>query len=203
MGRSISATANFVFKLHVAALESAGSAVRLYPVMDGVYASSASQGDFLAFLCSVFSKVAEAFNAEGDNGHRFVIRGGIAFGPVYHGASLGVGASKVLTKHTAYRDMILLGLPMVQAHIAEPAAPPFGLFVHESARTFAPPGASPLRSVWWHWKTHKTAKTWSTLGTTLHTYLDWCAERAESLQYPADRIARHKEMFTQFQASAI
>lgn len=148
MGRSISATANFVFKLHIAALESCTPVVRLYPVMDGVYASCPTQSDFMTFLRSVFQKVAADFVEAGDHSHRLVIRGGIAFGPVYHGHALGAQASQVLAQHAAYRDHILLGLPMVQAHLSEALAPPFGLFVHESARTFAPANTQPLHSVW-------------------------------------------------------
>src|SRR5580700_7078082 len=37
-------------------------------------------------------------------------------------------------------NKILLGMPRVQAHLAERGTPPFGVFVHESARVFAPVG---------------------------------------------------------------
>ena len=38
MSRSLDITSNFVFKLHSAVLDAAGTDIKLYPVMDGVYA---------------------------------------------------------------------------------------------------------------------------------------------------------------------
>src|SRR6202790_5750681 len=63
MSRSISATANFIFKLHIAALKAQIAGMRIYPVMDGFYASTPEKNKMLAFLRGVFRSVAEESNA--------------------------------------------------------------------------------------------------------------------------------------------
>ena len=45
----------------------------------------------------------------------------------------------------------MLGIPLVQAFLAESGAPPFGIYVHESARSFAPPNQSPISHILWRW----------------------------------------------------
>lgn len=197
MTRSINATANFVFKLHIAALESMQPRLSLYPVMDGVYVTSIGQADILGFLRNVFNLVAEEFIGTADIQHRFVIRGGLAFGPIYHGANVANSASPVLAAHVDYRAKILLGIPMVQAHVSESLAPPFGLFVHESARAFASPGTQPMHSAWWHWKAPGTAGVWAALEPAMHSYLDWYKLRTHSSDYSAQRIDHHRASFAE------
>jgi hypothetical protein len=198
MSRSLNATANFIFKLHAAALQASRSNVQLYPVMDGFYAASADQSSMLDFLREVLTGLAEEFNRQTRAEHQFVVRGGLAFGPVVHGQSVPQNASPILASSPNYRDSILLGMAMVQAHQCEATAPPFGVAVHESARTFAPSGQAVLHSSWWRWRNGSNAAIWKKLQTKLPTHLDWCADRALPLGYPADRIAAHKEMVRQY-----
>lgn len=86
MSRSLAISANFIFKLHTAALQAPNQNVTLYPVMDGFYASSSDKGEILDFLRSVFQEVAAEFNGEPVEHHRFIIKGALAFGPVIHGS---------------------------------------------------------------------------------------------------------------------
>jgi len=198
MSRSLSATANFIFKLHAAALQTPHAQVTLYPVMDGIYAAGGGQPDMLAFLRNMFQEVAQEFNDQPNNMYRFVIRGGLAFGPVVHGRTLPAPASNTLAANAAYRDHILLGIPMVQAHLSEAGAPPFGVFVHESARAFAPGGSEPLHSIWWKWANNANQAVWDALRPNLQQYFQWYAERSAPLGYPADRIKVHQEMAQQY-----
>lgn len=197
MSRSLRATANFIFKLHTAAIEAPPGTLSLYPVMDGLYAASPSQQNMLQFLRAVFQSVAEEFNNTADPIHRFIIRAGLAFGPAIHGRNVQNQASNTLADHAAYRDSILLGLPMVQAHLSEQSAPPFGVFVHESARSFAPTGHEPLHQAWWRWA-NINQPTWAALSEKLPEHLDWCAKRAIPLGYASDRISAHREMVRQY-----
>lgn len=197
MSKSIKITANFIFKLHIAALRATKKGITLYPVMDGFYAASASRNQMLAFLRDVYASVAEEFNSTGEHFHRFVIRGGLAFGPVIHGTGVGQCAQELKT-NTAYSNSVLLGLPMVQAHLSEREAPPFGVFVHESARTFAPSGSEPLHWIWWVWKDVQSATIWEALRTQLVAYLTWSEERSHAIGYSADRVKVHKEMVKQY-----
>lgn len=198
MSRSVRATANFVFKIHAAALQAPRSAVRLYPVMDGLYAAAPSQNGILEFLTGVFSSLATEFIGEKHPLHRFLLRGGLAYGPVIHGAGIGAEASDTLAENAQYRDAILLGMPMVQAHQVESSAPPFGIAVHESARSFAPEGIEPLHVAWLRWSNNPKVATWSKAENAILAHLDWFEQRSGPLSYPKDRIAAHRQMVREY-----
>ena len=199
MSRSIKATANFIFKLHIAAMKAQSIAVRIYPVMDGFYVSATDRNKMLGFLRSVFRTVAEEFNSTSKIQHRFMIRGGLAFGPVIHGGTV-LECAKELKDHKPYSESILLGMPMVQAHLSEREAPPFGIFVHESARTFSPKDVEPLHWIWWRWSEDapETLQIWNKLKEELITHLDDCRARSQAMLYAEDRIAVHKKMVEQY-----
>ena len=200
MSRSLDITANFVFKLHVAALQAPNTGVSLYPVMDGLYIASSTQQAILDFLRSVFSDIAETFVNEKENLYRFIVRGALAFGPVIHGAAVPASASNVFGSAVGghYKNAILLGIPMVQSHLAEKDAPPFGLFVHDSARTFAPPATAPLHHVWWRWVNAANSHVWNPLSGALTTYFGWCRERPNSILYDRERIDVHAGLARQY-----
>ena len=136
--------------------------------------------------------------------HRFIVRGALAYGPVIHGASVpniavqapGM-APNVFATNQPYKAAIMLGLPMVQAHEWTRQAPPFGIYVHESARSFAPPGQPPLHHVWWKWGAQGNP-TWGALPAALTAHYVWCRQNARAIQYEADRIAAHEEMASQY-----
>ncbi|HEY3965143.1 MAG TPA: hypothetical protein VGM05_11380 [Planctomycetaceae bacterium] len=148
--------------------------------MDGFYASAASQLDMLTFLREVFVQTADEFVHEPEPLHRFLIRGALAYGPVIHGTQVAANASNMFQNNVGHKDAILLGLPMVQAHEYERQAPPFGLFVHESSRSFAPPNIQPLHHVWWKWVNAQNANLWQQLRPALQAHYQWCRENALS-----------------------
>lgn len=199
MSRSIKITANFIFKLHIAALRANVGGVKIYPVMDGFYAASPNRNQMLVFLRNVYKSVAEEFNATVESHHRFMIRGGLAFGPVIHGQDVGECAQE-LANNAAYSNSVLLGMPMVQAHLSERDAPPFGVSVHESARAFAPDGTEPLHWIWWKWKNinDDSLTVWNTLRDQLMAHFDWCNARAQAIAYSPDRIEAHRRMVEQY-----
>lgn len=151
MLRSLSESANFVGKLHGAALSvSQGhSDVKLYPMIDGLYCRSARQASILGFLNEVFFRAGLAFVAENEHRHRFCIRGGLAYGPVLTGDDI-LRASTVLSQNSAYCSSILLGITLTQAFDVARESAPFGISLHESVRAFAPTGAPVLSGT--HWK---------------------------------------------------
>jgi hypothetical protein len=197
MSRSIRITANFIFKLHIAALTAQVAGVQIYPVMDGFYAAAPNRYQMQSFLRNVFKSVAEEFNATVEPHHRFMIRGGLAFGPVIHGHDVGQCATE-LGNNLSYANSVLLGMPMVQAHLSERDAPPFGVFVHESARVFAPDGTEPLHWIWWKWKNNDDSATWAALKGQLIAHLQWCKARAQAILYSLDRIDAHEKMVEQY-----
>ena len=201
MATSLRTTANFMFKLHIAAFQAPRERVRIYPVMDGFYAAAPDKTGVLRFLRSVFAALADEFNATEENRFRFLIRGGLAFGPSVHGADVPLAACAALPDAHGYRESILLGMPMVQAHQAEAEAPPFGLSVHESARAFAPTGEEPLHDRWWRWDEfgkEDVQLAWSSLEANMKAYFDWCTERSLRIGYPIDRINAHQTMAAQY-----
>jgi hypothetical protein len=201
MATSLRTTANFMFKLHIAAYQAPRERVHIYPVMDGFYAAAAGKGDMLRFLRHVFAALADEFNATEENRFRFLVRGGLAFGPSIHGADVPLAACAAIQDARGYREAILLGMPMVQAHQAEAEAPPFGLAVHESARAFAPGGEEPLHDRWWRWDEYgdeSVRLAWGALESNLKSYFDWCAQRSVRIAYPIDRVNAHRTMAAQY-----
>lgn len=202
MSRSLSIASNFIFKLHVAGLEAPHNQLRLYPVMDGIYVVSDRCGPLLAFIEHVFSAIADEFVSTPDNHHRFLIKGAVAFGPFVHGRDVPQAASDTLHLNANYRNAVLLGMSMIQSHLGERSAPPFGVFVHESARAFAAAGDQPFRQVWWEWFRQHHQALAQELRQELNDYFDWCAARSGAILYDRDRIAAHRQMAEQYLVDA-
>ena len=197
MSRSVETTANFIGKLYVAALKSERDSVRLYPVMDGLYAVSENQRSILYFLRQFFTMIAQEFNSS-ENRYRFMIRGGISFGPVYHGDMITESASRDLARESGHRDSLLFGMPMIQAYSAEGDAPPYGISVHESARAFCPSGDNVIPHRWFMWRHSHNNETWKALKHELNKYLDWCSCRSRQIGYPKEKIEFHKEIANEY-----
>jgi hypothetical protein len=200
MSRSVDAVANYIFKLHSAAASCHKTGITLYPVMDGVYVSTSDQTMMLDFVKDLFEECADEFLAVPQSRplHRFIVRAAIAFGPVIHGNSVpsqafhNAQSQNPFAAHANYQNSIILGPPMVQAHLSEQFAPPFGVYIHESARTFAPTGANPIHCAWWRWAS-KTDQRWRDLRSRLKTHYKWCQNNSEDIAYPVERIKEHTE----------
>lgn len=205
MSSSINSCANFVFKLHSAIIENISDKISLYPVMDGAYITSSSQKVITKFLTSVFYSITKMFIEEKNPYHRFLVKASLAFGPVFHGKDLPSDANNQFDTYPEYKNSILLGLPMVQAYMNEKNAPPFGVFVHESARAFAPTGDTPFTFKWWEWNrfisdldtTGKNAYR-KQLYDEINNYFEWAAKNTIALDYHSDRIAEHKKMAQEY-----
>jgi len=209
IGRSMDIASNFIFKLHIAVLESLDvlqdhekRSISLYPVMDGIYFVTNDQRALFRFLRGIFGGLAREFVETTEMKHRFLIRGALACGPVVHGSQLPESASDVLHNHPGYRESILVGLPMIQAYLTERLAPPFSLYVHESARAFAPEASRPIRATWWRWFTTPSDERWPDLAPrlrdALRDYFAWCEARATEIGYDLDSIKKHSLLATQY-----
>lgn len=186
--RSAKIAANFVYKIHHAALAH-DSNVTLYPVMDGIYACTKTRDEMKKFLSFVFRSVASDLIKTAKQEFRFVIRGAVAWGPVYHGRDLSPEASWTLDQHKEYKRQLLLGMPMVKAHAGEREAPPFGLYVDASARFADAP--YPF-DVWWQWYNEGDAELIGKLRTGLDAYYDWCTKNPDASGYEASRVRIHR-----------
>jgi hypothetical protein len=198
MGRSLSISANFIFKLHIAALSTPRSDVQLYPIMDGFYATSPSKEEMLNFLRAVLSKIGQEFLDTENPLHRFIVRGALAFGPIVHGSQVTDKVNLKLADNEQYKSAIFLGMPVVQAYLGEHNAPPFGIFVHESARAFSPDREQPLHHVWWKWVRPELGNVWNNLLKKLNSHYEWCMERPNRLLYETSRVEIHKKLANEY-----
>lgn len=185
MSRSTKTAANFIFKLHTAVVNSQTDGVKLFPVMDGVYATSNDKDEILSFLISVFGDLAEEFIYEENNPYRFIPKGAVAYGPVIDGGNVGSGASRDLADEEEYKSSILLGIPVIQAFKSEDSAPPFGVHVHESARTFSSDDDDPMPYVWWDWFINLDLD--GNLEDELMSYYEWCESNSNKISYPSEK----------------
>jgi hypothetical protein len=191
MKTSIKITANFVYKLHIAVLQSIQKTVSAYPVMDGIYLTSPDVNALCSVLGGVFNEISNCFKTDsGKPGFQFIIKAGMAQGEVYHGRDLKPEASTVLEKNRSHRDSILLGMPIVLALQAEKNAPPFGVAL-DSTLTAPNTITSPYGN-WWPWFNNKFDKR--AFSGLLDQYYDYFASHWQTSNYPTERMVIHRDM---------
>jgi hypothetical protein len=197
MLRSVRTASIPLMKLHVAALTAVKKnkfqSIDLFPVIDGIYVICEQLGPIQFFMSDVFRSMAAEFLVL-KYWERSVVRGAIAYGPVILGIESTKGAE--ILRESDYAKSILLGMPLVQAYVAEKTAPPFGVFVHESVRGFGPTSKRPVTAVLWRWwdKNTENKKLASALLPSLDEYYDWCKVHSVSSGYPIDRIEAHRAL---------
>jgi hypothetical protein len=197
--------ANFLMKLHVAALDAKATVayqdLELYPMIDGVYACTPTQGPMLAFMKTTLSRLALGFIFEANPLYRFCVRCGLSYGPIIKGRST-TQSSLVLGHNSAYCDRVLLGIPLSQAYDCERMAAPFGVYLDESTRAFAPPGADVLTGTHWKWWTFRNQPGDDDIAThlkkSLERHYDWCSRHVTTIQYEAEAIERHRNLVADY-----
>lgn len=195
MLRSVRTASIPLMKLHVAALtavkKNRGQLIELFPVIDGIYVVCEKLAPMEFFISDVFRSMAAEFLVV-ENWERSVVRGAIAYGPVILGKESKNGAA--ILAESNYADSILLGMPLVQAYVAERIAPPFGVFVHESVRAFGPTSRRPVTAVLWRWweRNAESRKIASALLSSLEEYYDWSQIHTVSTSYPVEKIEAHR-----------
>ena len=198
MSRSLPMAANFVCKLHVSALEGPHAPCTLYPMLDGLYITATSRDDLAALLECVFASNATLFLNTDKPQHRHFIKASVAFGPAVPGSDIPEACTRTLNDNPGYRASILLGIPLAQAFAGERKAPPFGVYVHESARAFAPIGQKPFPYRWWQWFGPHHRDMAQQLGIKIQEHYSWCEAQAYQLEYPVDRIREHRKMAAEY-----
>jgi hypothetical protein len=155
MATSMDKAANAIARIHIAthiAASQPGSSAQLVAINDGIFISSQNKKELCQIIRSTLMLLAGRFISKHDPQDRFLARCAIAFGPTFSGQRLAdqlMGAQK--RKPPATLQQVIFGSPVIQAYQAERHAPPYGVFVHESARAFAPNGERPFRSTLWRW----------------------------------------------------
>ncbi|MCQ4190727.1 hypothetical protein [Methylocystis suflitae] len=155
MGTSVQKTANFLARLHIAIERSrkgCGFEGRLLPINDGVFIVARSKRELMSMVGRTMIMLSANFIAIPRPHDRFLLRSGIAYGPVYFGDDLVPGLRpKQLREGEPFLDRVMFGPALIQAYRGEAAAPPYGVAIHESARAFCPLGEEPFRMTHWMW----------------------------------------------------
>lgn len=207
MGRSLPKAANFIGKIHEAILSQCneqslenGHTLTPYPVIDGAYITSKYRADLDICLSGIMRRLAETFVKEQKQEHRFLVRGGIAFGDILEGAHLAKG-SDTLRKSERYSHCVALGSAIGQAYSAESLSPPFGFCVDITARSISTPGQPTYPSLFWRWWSdagEDGLKQASALASKLDEYFKWLSDRLLEHEYPKDRFERHKALMQEY-----
>jgi hypothetical protein len=218
LGSSLPRAANFIFKIHRAfsnALDPLprGHAVRIYPLMDGMYVTTPDRRHFRQVLCTALCELAEEFINTKQFFHRFMVRGGIAFGATMHGSDVGEDAfvhgigtphetanreTFLLSHLNQSRSQLLLGAGMVPAYSAEALAPPFGFYVDDSALSIpqlVDPFDKGFHSKLWRWwfRNHPSESTAQQLWPALRSHYDEAVQRSREIGYPRESLQKHRE----------
>lgn len=155
MSTSIQKSANFLARLHMVSESSkydSGFDGQTIAINDGIYLISPSRQRIEMVLVLMLARLSGLFLATPRPQDRLLARAGLAYGPVYDSKHLckGTGVRKIKRFPMIYAN-VAFGPPIIQAYQSESNAPPYGVAVHESARSFSEPGSLPFRMTHWLW----------------------------------------------------
>ena len=173
--------------------------VNVYPTMDGVYITSTKQAELIKLLNNIYSQVTQLFLREAkkhQHQHQFIIRGAIAYGPVIHGAQIDDSCCSSIADDV--KQKIVLGPPISQAYVSERLAPPFGIYIHESARSFAPEPSRVLQGPYFYWQFNAT----QTISREVEGYFNYCKEYHNYLQLDIEKINHYIELSKEYFSSS-
>ncbi|MBX3380848.1 MAG: hypothetical protein KF805_12210 [Phycisphaeraceae bacterium] len=196
MKLSLPRAANFIAKIHVAGQRAKDANINVYPAIDGVYAVASRRDHMTDFLRRAYLTLAETFMKEPEQINRFLVRCGLAFGPIVEGASMAKGAPE-LSGNASYSNGLAVGSAISNAYDAERGAPFFGVFVHESARAFAPSGDQPISFALWRWlnpAVKADATYGKAIGKELEKYFTWVESNAATVLFPVEKLPAYRKL---------
>ncbi len=193
MSESFSRASNFVFKFHSIVIKATTGKkdVWCYPLMDGVFIVSTNLMTAKSILSRIFNSASRIFVNEDCHMHRFVIKGVIALGEIARGETITGEISQILAENKDYARQIMCGMPMIQAYSSERTAPPFGIYIHESARS-----VNGLQGKYYIW--HSNNNYARTLKGLIISYFDWCAFYHKYLEMDISKIELYKHLALEY-----
>lgn len=203
MQRSIRTAANFIFKFQntVATHCASVSGMKVYPVMDGVYITSQHSKDILSVATKIMMDLATLFANETNKAYRFLVRGAISYGDVYHGKNVPKDAFVPNGQPTddvnIKKESVLLGTPVIQAYQRESGAPPFGIALHSSCK-LDPKKNPKLNCEWFAWCTGDCSTIIPELETAVGEYFSHYREQTTFSGYTEEKIKAHELAFKQY-----
>jgi len=187
-----------ILSLHAAAEQARDpDNIKLYPLQDGFYAISKSQTTMKGFLGNVFEMLSTE-SIETYSRFKYVIRGTIAHGELVEIDELPEDINEDFYNSTFPTDALLVGVPVIQAVSSESKAPPFGIYVHESARGAYPEDEdSPLEYAWWRWFKDRDIDS-RDIFDSLAEYYEWAEQNYLKIDYDEEKLERHQKMAEQY-----
>lgn len=200
MSRSLAQSANFIAKFHVAVQRASHRMLKqpsIYSAMDGAYILFDNGVEAKDFIQSFFRYMSQSF-LKAKPKHQFLVRGGLAYGDVYEIKSILPALSE--TDRNLFTGIpLVMGFAVIQAHIAEKDAPPFGIFIHETAREVGSNGVHLFSGSWYRWFGAKSPNHLrSQLKRKVADYFKWCREHCLEIGYDIKALERHELAATQY-----
>lgn len=195
MFRSFNRSTIFMGKFHscLSKLAKDSSEIVVFPVMDGAYVVAKEYDQIVEFIRNMYVRIARIFILTKNNSERFLIRGGLAYGPVVLGEDITGAVSPALGNEEQYKSKLLFGLPVILAYEGESKASPFGVYLDATIRIKMRNVVSGVRLKWCFCPSLQNK-----LAKEADSYFNWASQHAKELLYSEDRISAHHEMAKQF-----
>lgn len=193
MSESFEKATNFILRFHAICMQSIRNldTMKCYPLMDGVFLTSQDIDTLKKCIDTLFNNLAKIFCDEELCAHQFIVRGSIAKGGMSYGENIDESICVDIASNNDYKANLLFGMPMIQAYKTEKNAPPFGIYIHESARDY-----DKLIGRYYGWC--KDADTRTTMMKELKQYFDWCKYYSHYLEMDKNKIDTYKELVEEY-----
>lgn len=198
MSRSYPAAATNIGKLFAAVANHRYiDEIEVYPMADGMYLLGEVEDEEELYVPSIMSNIFRQFGNLTYKRHTdttdsygpwlgFLLRGGIAYGDVYHGSDVDESDDSDIAG-IDWLDNIPFGEPIANAHNVEIGGSPYGIRIHDSVPTeFA-------SSEDWQWWTIYDDDTKENIVDYLEDHFEWCLDNIDDLTYQEDRLYVHAE----------
>lgn len=198
ISRSIDISANVVMKFQTAVAWACSSFddVCVYPVMDGAYITSESFSSLKKAIGLMMGALFRSFIKTEEQEHRYLVRGAIAYGDVFHGADISKDAFDRKVCDDIGKRSIMLGLPMIQAYQCERCAPPFGISIHESCKLSDCAHSFPVE--WYDWTEALGNDDFKLFRRVVDDYFEFYRNQTFYSGYSEEKINDHKQRFEQY-----
>lgn len=195
MTRSFKRSAIFMGKFHVALLAaSANNRVDVFPVQDGAYVISEGWVPLKNFTSDLYGRLGRLMVSTKNMEECFLIRGGMAWGPVAIGADITSTVSKPLADNSGYSNRLICGFPLILAYEGEGRAAPFGIYIDSSVRLVEGGNVS---GIWLHgWCRDPVLK--KALPKKIGEYFSMAKQKNEELLYDKEKLEKHEMLAKQY-----
>jgi len=191
--------------MHIGIIEMIGAHnnIEFFPMNDGVFIVSRRRNHLLNFVNKYMFSLFEIATGRDNKRKRnhefnmdtsFLVKGAISYGPMYYKAGIKE-CNDMLKINDEYTNRLLSGLPMIHAYESENEAPPFGIFVHESARAFHHPEDTPIAYVFWKWweQLDNPQGIKKMVNEFVVEYLNQCKEFPDAYLFPIQSLEKNIE----------